>query len=127
MFRNARRSATLFAAALICGGIALTTTACTAAPSEADFVGTWGEDASEQPSLTIQDDGKFAGTDGCNRLMGSYTVTDGVIDFGQTASTMMFCEGVDTWLSKLQTATISGSTLEVSDKSGTVIGSLAKQ
>jgi len=87
-------------------------------------VGTWGADAQGEPSLTLSEDGKLSGTDGCNRLTGSWTQDGATVDFGEVASTMMFCEGVDTWLVDLDTATVDGSTLRILDAEGTEIGTL---
>ena len=48
------------------------------------------------------------------------------MEFGQLASTMMFCEGVDTWLSQAATATRQGATLTVLNDAGTPIGTLKR-
>lgn len=104
---------------------ALTLTGCSAASSSA--VGNWGDASqSDQPSLELSKDGKVTGTDGCNRLMGSFTEEGDTVQFKQLASTMMFCEGVDTWLSKADTATVSGDILTVNDETGAQIGTLAR-
>ncbi|SNU00395.1 META domain-containing protein [Ruaniaceae bacterium KH17] len=89
--------------------------------------GTWGTEAEGQPQLVLADDGALSGTDGCNQLMGSWEKTDGDgVDFGEVASTMMFCEGVDTWLVGLSTGSVEGDTLHIFDASGTEIGTLAR-
>ncbi len=105
--------------------IALTLTGCaTAAP---DVTGTWGEpDVAGKPSLELTSSGEVSGTDGCNRLMGSYTVEGNTVTFGELASTMMFCEGVDTWLVGAATATVSGDEMTVFNSDGKNIGSLEK-
>ena len=89
-------------------------------------VGTWGTEAQGEPNLTLAEDGSVSGTDGCNRLMGSWTQEGTTIEFGEIASTMMFCEGVDTWLLDVSTATIDGTTLRVMDADGAEIGTLAR-
>jgi uncharacterized lipoprotein YbaY/uncharacterized lipoprotein NlpE involved in copper resistance/heat shock protein HslJ len=38
--------------------------------------------------------GRFAGSGGCNRLMGGYTLDGDRIAFGAVAGTMMFCDGL---------------------------------
>ena len=50
-----------------------------------------------RPGLTLlAEDGRAAGSDGCNRFMGSYTVEGEKLSFGQLASTMMACaDGMD--------------------------------
>lgn len=76
--------------------------------------------------MEFTEDGKVSGTDGCNRLSGGYSEDADTVTFEQLASTMMFCEGVDTWLSKAATAKLSGDSLVISDESGTEIGTLKR-
>ena len=104
---------------------ALALTGCSSASPS--FVGKWGDESqADQPSLELSKDGKVTGTDGCNRLMGSYTEEGDTIQFGQIASTMMFCEGVDTWLLKASTATVEGDILTINDENGAQIGTLGR-
>jgi heat shock protein HslJ len=91
------------------------------------FSATWGAKTSGQPSVTIASDDSFSGTDGCNRLKGTGSVSGDTFAFGPIASTLMACEGVDTWFSKAATAKISGSELVVYDESGAKIGTLDKR
>lgn len=100
---------------------------CAGTPSGAALVGTWGSTAAKQPNLTIQNDGAFSGTDGCNRLTGRGTIDGDSITFGPIASTLMACEGVDEWLGKAATGTAKGDTLVVYDTSGNQIGTLDKK
>jgi heat shock protein HslJ len=93
-----------------------------------DPVGTWGDtEANGEPSLVLASDGKLSGTDGCNQLSGSWTDDDDTITFENVASTMMACEDVDTWLSKLSTGTVSGNTLTVYGPAGKEIGTLERE
>ena len=106
-------------------------TACagnSAAPTEpVDPVGTWGDVATtDEPSLVLGDDGSLTGTDGCNRLVGTWTAEGDTVTFTDVASTRMMCEGVDTWLSALATGTIADDTLTVVDESGEEIGTLPR-
>ncbi|WP_336624960.1 MULTISPECIES: META domain-containing protein [unclassified Microbacterium] len=110
---------------LAVAGIALFALTSCSTPS-AEVTGTWGEDGDGQPHLVLEEGGMLSGTDGCNRLSGSWEQDGDVIDFGEVATTMMACPDVDTWLMDLDTARIDGDTLHVSDASGTEIGSLAK-
>lgn len=104
---------------------ALVLVGCSAAAPT--VVGSWGDAAQrDEPSLEFSNDGKVTGTDGCNRLMGSFSEHDGTVQFKQLASTMMYCEGVDTWLSNAATAKLSGDTLTISDDSGANIGQLKR-
>src|SRR4051812_26218205 len=66
--------------------------------------GTWGEDATGKPSLTIESDGTFSGTDGCNELSGKGTIDGDTFTFGPFASTQKACEGVHPWLNIANTA-----------------------
>lgn len=102
----------------------------------ASVVGRWG--SHDGPHLILTDDGRLSGTDGCNRLIGRWNSIDGeaerevtsqrahVIDFGEVASTMMFCDGVDTWLSALATATVDGDVMHVANSDGAEVGTLAR-
>src|SRR5436190_23221426 len=67
-------------------------------PPPAPLVGTdWqateldGRPLPEQvrPSLTFGADGRLSGSTGVNRIIGGYQLGDGVIDFGQLATTLM--------------------------------------
>ncbi|WP_449280799.1 META domain-containing protein [Leucobacter sp.] len=122
------RSRSLLTAALLgAAALVLATTGCAGSSSDA-FVGTWGDTGTETaPSLTIEQDGAFSGTDGCNRLTGTATFDGDTIDFGVAASTLMACEGVDTWLQGLGTGAVVDDALQISDENGDVIGSLPKQ
>lgn len=97
---------------------------CSGTSGGAALVGTWGSTAAAQPNLTIENDGTFSGTDGCNRLTGKGSIDGDTITFGSMASTLMACQGVDEWLGKAATATAEGSTLTVHDDTGRTIGTL---
>lgn len=90
-----------------------------------DPVGTWGTvETTGVPFLTFTDDGQFTGSDGCNTLNGGWELNGTTIDFENVATTLMACQGVDTWLSELNTATIDGATMTVFNESGSEIGTL---
>lgn len=74
--------------------------------------------------LDFAEDSTFTGNDGCNSLNGTWSEKDHVITLGNTAMTLKACEGVDTWLSKAQSAEISGQSLKIKDAQGTEIGVL---
>lgn len=109
----------------VAAAAALGLAACSgAAPS---VVGTWGASETQgEPSLTFDEDGGYSGSDGCNRVMGSWEADGKTVDLGVMASTLMFCEGVDTWLSQGATAEIDGDTLVVFDQGGEQLGSLER-
>lgn len=106
--------------------------ACSGGAKAPDVAGAWGDpDERGKPSLefTPADDGaagEVGGNDGCNVLGASYKIADDVIEFGVVRSTMMFCEGVDTWLSQAHTATVDGDTLHVKGEDGSEIGTLTR-
>lgn len=91
------------------------------------FTGTWGSSGSGQPNLTISDDGTFSGTDGCNAMSGKGTVAGDTFTFGPFASTLKACDGVNPWLSRADTAKISGGDLVVYANGGEKVGTLAKR
>jgi len=98
---------------------------CTAA--DTTVTGSWGKPGERgEPSLVFEEDGSVHGNDGCNNLMGQYEVSGSDVSFGPLASTLMFCEGVDTWLTTATTGSISGDTLELFDEAGESIGSLPR-
>lgn len=70
------------------------------------MVGAWVVEGGEGPAgdfqsskaavadLTVEADGSYHGSTGCNSISGRFTVTDGVVDVGEPAWTEMGCEGV---------------------------------
>lgn len=90
-------------------------------------VGTWGSATPGQPQLQIAEDGSVTGTDGCNRLAGKWALENEVVIFQQMISTMMYCEGVDTWLSGAASARVHGKALHVYDRAGQEIGTLERE
>lgn len=99
---------------------------CAGTPSGASPAGTWGSAEGGKPNLTIESDGGFSGTDGCNRLTGTGTIDGDTITFGPIASTLMACEGVDEWLGKAATGTARGDTITIYNDKGDTIGTLPK-
>ncbi|MGN7798845.1 META domain-containing protein [Leifsonia sp. 22587] len=91
------------------------------------FTGSWGSTATGQPHLTITADGSFSGSDGCNELSGTGTVSGDTFTFGPFASTLKACEGVNPWLSRAHTAKVSGDELVVYANGGQKVGTLAKK
>ncbi|MFB2597941.1 META domain-containing protein [Herbiconiux sp. P17] len=105
----------------------VTAPAGTVPDAAGSVIGTWSADAPQGAFLTFTD-GKVTGKDGCNNLMGSWSAaTGGSIVLSGLASTMMYCEGVDTWLSKAVGLTLDGPTAVVLDDTGNQIGTLTKQ
>ena len=103
------------------------TTASAESGDAVGVVGVWGDaDAQNSPSLVFAEDGTVTGTDGCNRLMGSWTADGDTVEFAPLVSTRMACEGVDTWLSGGASGTWTDTKLVVLDGSGTEIGTLER-
>lgn len=123
---STHRAARALASAAVVS-LAFALTACASAGSSGDSPsaeGSWGSAQAQQPSLMLMADGTLSGTDGCNNLAGSWEQDGATVEFGQVASTLMACEGVDTWLSGLATATIDGDTLHILDAAGAELGTL---
>jgi heat shock protein HslJ len=89
-------------------------------------VGYWVESRTpDSPFLTISADRTYSGDDGCNRFTGAWESTgDGAVALTAGATTLMACEGVDTWLSQAASAVLRSGTLTVSAADGTVLGQL---
>lgn len=135
-----RRSALL--SALVIGILAMVVTGCASGPSADEpttttpaaeaadaigIVGVWGDpDAERTPSIVFAEDGSLSGTDGCNRLVGSWTADGDTVEFGPLASTRMACEGVDTWLSGGVSGTWTHTSLVIRDGDGAQIGTLER-
>ncbi len=49
------------------------------------------KDPQAEPHLVLGPGGRFAGSDGCNRLTGSYELKGETITFSKIAGTMMAC------------------------------------
>ena len=122
---TARSRRSVPAAAAI--GAALLLSGCAAddgPPSKEAVATTWGSEDAGQPHITFAENGSVSGSDGCNELAGSWTLTDDTIATDSLATTLKACEGVDTWLSGFATAVIDGDRLIVSGIDGEQIGEL---
>lgn len=81
-------------------------------------IGFWGSEETDQPNLSFSAEA-INGTDGCNRLSGSWTQEEtGRIRFEDVASTRMYCDWVNTWLAELDSAVIDNDELHVFNASG---------
>lgn len=111
------------AMAVVAAGLLLAT-GCSGPQASAE--GKWGSEAEGKPQLVLEEGGVLSGTDGCNRLIGSWEATGSAIEFGEVATTLMACPDVDTWLSGLASAEVHGSELHIFDADGKEIGTLAR-
>ncbi|QZY53383.1 META domain-containing protein [Leucobacter tenebrionis] len=114
-------------ATALTGLLALSACAADPAPDATSVVGAWGEPGTRgEPSLIFEEDGSYSGDDGCNSLGGEWSAEGDSVDLGAMRSTLMYCEGVDTWLSQARTAELSGDTLTLLDEQGAEIGTLER-
>lgn len=102
---------------------------CATSPGQdgSSLVGQWGGVPDGAPVLVFSGEGSFTGNDGCNTLTGSWKQANDVVTLENMATTLMACEGVDTWLSRASTAKIEGMNLTVFDAQGGEIGVLAHE
>ena len=113
--------------AVVGAGVAPVVALAGCSSSAVSAAGTWGTPSSQgKPYLELKTGGALSGSDGCNRLTGTWTQSGDDVTFGHLASTLIACQGVDTWLSKAHSATIKGSTMRVLDDDKQDIGTLTK-
>lgn len=110
--------------------IAAVLTACTSGGGDItrkEVLGTWGDlDGVASAHVILTDDGRVAGSDGCNRLMGEWEFDEGIVTFRAVATTRMHCEGVDTSLSQMRTATLDDDGMGFYDENDTLITTLPR-
>ncbi|MCP2032897.1 heat shock protein HslJ [Okibacterium sp. HSC-33S16] len=92
------------------------------------LVGTWGSTAEHHPNLTFDEEGGVTGTDGCNRLVGSWTLDGDSVTLSDVVTTLMACEDVDTWLSGVSSAQLADDDdeLQIFDAEQNEIGTLER-
>ncbi len=88
------------------------------------------QDPRREAFLLFQAGGRVSGSDGCNRLTGTFQLTRGVLTFGQMAGTLMAC--VDSsgeverafreMLKRAASLAIAGDRLELFDATGRRVG-----
>ncbi|MBK0422282.1 META domain-containing protein [Leucobacter sp. CSA2] len=103
------------------------TTDTTAQPGSDAVLGTWTSQQEGNPELNFEPKGVVNGTDGCNRIVGSYEATAEGADVKLRASTLKACQGVDTWLSGVAQVRVDGTQLHVLDHAGKEIGALERK
>ncbi|MBC7723378.1 MAG: META domain-containing protein [Burkholderiaceae bacterium] len=101
---------------------------CATAPggTPAAYVGSWVQ-SSGGPFLSLAKSGSLSGFDGCNTMIGAWSVDDEVVQFTDLATTTTACDGVDAWLGQVATATVDGPSLTLLNASGTQIGTLTRE
>lgn len=85
-------------------------------------------DKQREPHLVFAADNRVAGSDGCNRIAGDYTLDGNKITLGQMIGTRMACmenadqaQAFNTALSTIGSYQIQGSVLDLFDNSGAPI------
>lgn len=86
--------------------------------------GTWT--GAEGTELELSVEGMVTGTDGCNRVSGTWEQDGDAITFSGMVGTLMACADVDIWLSDPATATIEGNTMVVFNSEGSELGELQR-
>lgn len=95
--------------------------------TEENLLGTWGSTDEREPHLTFDEGGTLAGSDGCNRLVGGWSLADETVSLENLAGTLMACEGVDTWLREAVSAVLlDDDELSVRNGDGDEIGTLER-
>lgn len=89
-------------------------------------IGTWTDQEGEA-ELELSQEGEVSGTDGCNRLTGSWDQQGDTVTFHGLASTLMACPDTDVWLTNPATATVSGDTMTIYDADDDELGELSRQ
>lgn len=92
------------------------------ASSDPSPVGTWGDP--DVAYLELGEDGTLSGSDGCNRLSGTWRADGTAVTFVGVTVTLRACVDVDDWLSRLDTADVDRDSMTVFDPGGEQIGVL---
>ena len=131
--RNPRAALIGIALLVALGGAALA--ACSSSEDSSgatlqasDVIGTWSQTDSEPAvDLELTEDGAVSGSDGCNKLNGTWKIDGSEVVFGPFAATMMACENVNTWLSAATSANVDGEEMTLFNEHSKEIGVLFKE
>jgi heat shock protein HslJ len=87
-----------------------------------------GRDSQREPNIFLSAENRITGSDGCNRMSGTYTLDGEKLTFGPMAGTRMACADVgeqaqtfNEALTKVASYTVHSDQLELRDASGLVI------
>ncbi|MPV49256.1 MULTISPECIES: META domain-containing protein [unclassified Pseudactinotalea] len=89
--------------------------------------GTWGSSGGDETRLTFTGEGLITGTDGCNRLSGTWQQDGDDVTLAGLATTLMACPDVDVWLIDPASAVVDGDTMHLYDSDGAQIGDLSRE
>jgi len=101
--------------------------ASTMSPPPSELEGEWRAEAPDEARLTFDAEGAVRGTDGCNGVSGTTTVSGGEVTFDLDLSTLRACVGVTTSFSKLGSAVVDGDVMTTRTVDGAEIVQLRKQ
>jgi heat shock protein HslJ len=99
--------------------------ASTVSPSELE--GEWRAEAPDEARLSFDADGAVRGTDGCNGVSGTTSVTGNEVSFDLDLSTLRACVGVTTSFSELGSAIVEGDVMTTLTVDGSEIVQLRRQ
>ncbi len=89
-------------------------------------IGYWTETrTSSSPYFNFSTDGTYSGSDGCNRLFGTWASTpDEAVTLSHGAITLTHCDGVDDWLNRAALGRVKAGLMTLQDAGGNVLGQL---
>lgn len=97
------------------------------------YAGDWTGDVegkiSDSVELSLIENGKFSGNDGCNTGNGNWSLDGSTLRFKDIVSTKIYCDNVKTYLFDVATARLSnsGTDLVLYSESGDTIGTLHRR
>lgn len=91
---------------------------------DVDFAGRWVDLYPGGGGELTFDNGRVSGTDGCNGIGSTYTVTGNVAHVDPFISTMMACPGQNQWLGGVSSIDHYGLLMIVHGHDGQIIGAL---
>jgi heat shock protein HslJ len=95
--------------------------------SASDLEGEWRAEEPDKARLTFDADGAVRGTDGCNGVGGTASVSGDEVTFDLDLSTLRACVGVTTSFSRLGSAVVEGDVMMTRTVDGAEIVQLRKQ
>ncbi|WP_189350134.1 META domain-containing protein [Zhihengliuella salsuginis] len=126
MAPNLPRALPLVLAVLAAAGLSACDPAGGGSPVQERVLGRWGMDDGASAWLRFDADGSLTGSDGCNRLSGSWSVDDGRVRTLGVVRTLMWCENLVEWIGDLDTLEVEGDVLVVFDADGGRVGTLTR-
>lgn len=126
MSSHLHRAVLVFLAVAFAAALAACGPGSADAPLEERVLGQWGDDDGASPWLRFEADGTLTGSDGCNRMSGSWAVADELVTTSEVVRTLMWCEDYTEWIGGLSAVEVDGDELIVFDADGERIGALSR-